>query len=404
MISAPIPVNEEERLKELNYYDILDSPEELSFNEIVELASYICGTPISLVSLVDDKRQWFKAHKGLEPKETPREHSFCAHAILQDEIFEINDALKDKRFVDNPLVTGNPNIRFYAGIPLKTKTGNNLGSLCVIDNKPKQLNEDQKKALKILGKRVMSELDLRKQFILAKDQKNQLEKVIHFKDRLLSIISHDLRSPLNSIKSTVSMFEQGYLNETEIKQLMGYLKLEANTTSQLLDNLLNWAKTKLENFELKKVVFELEPIINETINLYKPEADRKKIELIYNEEESVNVCGDSEMIKLAVRNLINNAIKFCRAGDKIEVGAKSKKDKSLIWIRDTGIGMTGEKLSKILGEGSIESEPGTSKEKGIGLGLILINEFIKTNEGKIMATSHPNEGTTFRIELPSNCS
>ncbi|MTI40867.1 GAF domain-containing sensor histidine kinase [Fulvivirga lutimaris] len=404
MTAARIPDNEPDRIDELKEFNILDTEEEKAFDEIVELASYICGTPISLISLVDEKRQWFKAQKGLDVRETERQYSFCAHAILNDEIFEVEDASNDPRFEDNPLVTSSPNIRFYAGVPLKTKNGNNLGSLCVIDNHPKKIDDAQKRALQLLANRVMSEMELRIKNKKQREVRLELERVNSFKDRLLSIVSHDLRAPLNSIKGTLGMFEKGYLQPEEIKQLMGYLKLEANNTSQLLDNLLNWAKTKLDNFQLQKNEFDVNQVINETILLYKPEADRKNINLSFDQKEnSVQVCGESEMIKLAIRNLINNSIKFCRDGDSIEVSAETRPSKSIVWIKDTGVGMTSEKLNKILGENTLESVPGTAKEKGIGLGLILINEFIKTNNGKIMATSMPNEGTTFRIELPTTC-
>ncbi|QSE96873.1 GAF domain-containing sensor histidine kinase [Fulvivirga lutea] len=400
-MSAPYPENEEQRLKDLQNYNILDAIEEPAFNEIVDLASFICNTPISLVSFVDKERQWFMAEKGLDAKETPREYSFCAHAILDDEIFEIEDAKKDARFENNPLVTGNPNIRFYAGVPLKSRQGHNLGSLCVIDKTPKKLNKEQKKALRILGNRVINELELRKHLKITQEQKNELEKVIHFKDRLLSIISHDLRSPLNSIKSTVSMFEGGMLSNEDIQQLMQYLKIEASTTSQLLDNLLQWAKTKLENFEIIKEPFIVNSIIEETIQLYSPEAKRKGISLSYtNGNNKIELLGDKEMIKLAIRNLINNSIKFCREGDSIKISSMSKGKKGIILLEDTGVGMTAEKVNQILGENKLESVPGTSKEKGIGLGLILINEFIKSNDGKIMGSSQPEVGTTFKVELP----
>ena len=403
MAAATIPNNEPERIEELKEFNILDTEEEKAFDEIVELASYICGTPISLISFVDEKRQWFKAQKGLGVRETEREYSFCAHAILNDEIFEVEDASNDPRFENNPLVTSSPNIRFYAGIPLKTKNGNNLGSLCVIDPNPKKINEEQKRALQLLANRVMNELELRIQNKKQREASQELKRVNTFKDQLLSIISHDLRSPLNSIKSTIDMFEKGYLQPEEVKQLMGYLKLEANTTTQLLDNLLNWAKTKLENFKIIKEPINLNTIIEETILLYSPEAHRKGINLNYiKSDDNIELIGDKEMIKLAIRNIINNSIKFCRKGDSISVKSKIKGNRCIIILEDTGVGMTAEKLSQILGENNYRSNPGTLNEKGIGLGLILTNEFIKANEGHIMGTSIPDEGTTFRVDLPLN--
>ena len=152
----PVPHNEKERVAALNSYNILDTADEQEFDRITKLASLICDVPISLVSLIDSDRQWFKSSLGLSTSQTSRELAFCGHTIMEPVVFEIKDATKDDRFKTNSLVTGNPNIRFYAGYPLVDPNGLSMGSLCVIDNKPKTLDENQKKALKLLAEEVMS--------------------------------------------------------------------------------------------------------------------------------------------------------------------------------------------------------------------------------------------------------
>ena len=154
--------NETKRLKVLWQYDILDTVPEEVFDDLTELAARICEAPIALISLVDEDRQWFKSKVGLTVNETSRDISFCAHAVKQQDLFIIPDATKDLRFANNPLVTSDPKIRFYAGAPLITPDGYALGTLCVIDKVPRELRPEQKQALRVLARHVMTQLELRR--------------------------------------------------------------------------------------------------------------------------------------------------------------------------------------------------------------------------------------------------
>ncbi len=179
------------RLAALRAYDILDTPRETDFDDIVMLASRICDTPISVINLIDETRQWFKAETGLGVRETPLDTSLCAHVILQDDFVEIPDTLADARMADNPLCLADPGLRFYAGALLKSKAGYPIGTLCVLDNKPRTLNPMQRDALRILADQVMTQLDLR--------------AVIANETVLRSEIDHRVKNSLQVVGAFVSL-------------------------------------------------------------------------------------------------------------------------------------------------------------------------------------------------------
>jgi GAF domain-containing protein len=179
-----MPSNEKRRLHVLWQYEVLDTVPEEVFDNLTELAARICEAPIALISLVDEDRQWFKAKVGTDVNETSRDISFCSHAITQLDLFIVPDATRDNRFANNPLVTSEPKIRFYAGAPLVTPDGYALGTLCVLDKVPRQLRPDQKQALLILARHVVSQLELRRRSRELADarhqsesQQNELQKV-----------------------------------------------------------------------------------------------------------------------------------------------------------------------------------------------------------------------------------
>jgi GAF domain-containing protein len=187
---------EKTRLKVLWQYEVLDTIPEEIFDDLTELAARICEAPIALISLIDEKRQWFKSKVGLTVTETSRDVSFCSHAIKQPALFIVPDASKDRRFAGNPLVTSEPRIRFYAGAPLITPDGQALGTLCVIDKVPRELNEDQKQALRVLARHVMTQLELRRrsrELSKVSEQGTQLRGELAKLKLQLSAAKRDLR-------------------------------------------------------------------------------------------------------------------------------------------------------------------------------------------------------------------
>ncbi|MGF1572641.1 MAG: GAF domain-containing protein [Sumerlaeia bacterium] len=179
-------LNERKRLKALKSYKILDSAAEKAYDDLTQIASIVCGVPISLISLVDQERQWFKSKVGLEVDETPVEQAFCKYTILSDKLLIIPDATQDSRTAKNPLVTGNPNIRFYAGAPLVTADGFVLGSLCVIDRKPRELDDSQLEILKRLSNQVVYLMEYRR---VSRKLSEALEEIQNYR-KVVPICGH----------------------------------------------------------------------------------------------------------------------------------------------------------------------------------------------------------------------
>jgi PAS domain S-box-containing protein len=206
----PIPENEISRLASLESFSILDSLKEEEYDAITRLASMICNVPIALITLIDSNRQWFKSTVGIDASETPREFSFCQYAILDNKILEVSNATLDPIFANNPLVIGEPNIRFYAGAPIDDGDGHSLGTLCVIDTKPNSLSKDQKESLRLLAKQVVSLLNLRKKNNQLINYKNEIDKLFNLSIDLVCIANVD-----GTLKRVNPMFEKvlGYTKE-----------------------------------------------------------------------------------------------------------------------------------------------------------------------------------------------
>ena len=186
------PVNEAGRIAALEKYAILDTDPEQSFDDLALLASFICKTPIALISLVDENRQWFKSRVGLDASETSRDIAFCSTAILQNDVFVVPDALADDRFRDNPLVVSDPHIRFYAGAPLINEDGYALGTLCVVDRAPRELAPEQKEALKALSRLVLAQLEFGRNLLLLKDTLTDRTREEHERQRELVHVQETL--------------------------------------------------------------------------------------------------------------------------------------------------------------------------------------------------------------------
>jgi len=409
MIAAPIPANEQERLQELIRYEVLYTQYEEDFDQIVQLASSICKTPISTITLLDFNKQWFKAKIGIENTEGDRDISFCGHAIVQDEaIMIVNDALEDQRFIDNPLVLGDPNIRFYAGYPLVSPSGYKLGTLCVIDRIPRSLTPEQELTLKILGNQVVKlfELRLRNKEVevrnkLVEDQKVQLQESAAVQSKIISIIAHDVRGPVTSLKTMIELTNAKSLTEEETAILLDMLDKQLDGTLDMLTNLVDWGSMLLKKGKLSITSVNVSSVVDKIFKNFSSMAQLKGNQFQNLVADDVAVMADENTLRFILRNIIGNANKFTTNG-AIDVGVLPNKNDNLISIivSDTGCGMTSEIQQQLFNPSKRHSREGTHKEKGSGLGLILAKEFAEAMHASLEVKSEPGKGTSFSVTLP----
>jgi signal transduction histidine kinase len=409
MIVAPIPANEQERLQELIRYEVLYTQYEEDFDQIVQLASAICKTPISTITLLDFNKQWFKAKIGIENTEGDRDTSFCGHAIVQDEaIMIVNDAFSDDRFFDNPLVVGEPNIRFYAGYPLVSPSGYKLGTLCVIDRIPRSLSAEQELTLKTLGNQVVKlfELRLRNKEVevrnkVVEEQKIQLQESAAVQNKIISIIAHDVRGPVTSLKTMIELTKSKSLTEEETAVLLDMLDKQLDGTLDMLTNLVDWGSMLVKKGKLSIAPVNVSAIIDKIFKNLSSMAQLKGNQFRNLVTDEVLVMADENTLRFILRNIISNANKFTSDGTiAVHVLPDETKDRISIIISDTGCGIPPEIQQQLFNPVKRHSREGTHKEKGSGLGLILAKEFAEAMHASIEVKSEPGNGTSFSLTLP----
>ena len=412
MPAAPIPENDIDRLAELRRYAILDTPPEDSFDDLTRLAAYICQTPVSLVSFVDERRQWFKSNCGLDTSETPREYAFCGYTILDQTPFLIEDATVDARVKDNPLVQAEPKIRFYAGIPLTSPHGHNLGSLCVIDFVPRRLTQSQIDGLKTLAAQVVRLLETRLFSEKITHYTHALEKAhdqaLHAnqaKSQFLATISHDIRTPLHGIVGALELLADSQLSSQQ-QQYLTIADISAQILQSIISDVLDFSKIEANKLTLNPTPTSLADLCGALEQVLRDAIAQKQLQFSIDIDPSIpkTLLLDKNRLRQVLLNLCSNAIKFTPSNGSITLSARLLQQTSStatvkICVSDTGIGVASDQQQKIFLP-FVQATANTSQEYGgAGLGLAISSRLLKLMGSQLHLQSSLGKGAAFDFSL-----
>jgi signal transduction histidine kinase/CheY-like chemotaxis protein len=395
-----MPYNESERLDILKRYsNMLEALPGYAFDDATSLVSYICGVPIAYIAFIDENRQWFKSEIGLGFSIVPREITFSRYTIMDSSLVEIQDTLLNERFKDDPDVKGGLKIRFYAGMPLITPDGHAVGVLCAADHEPRSLNENQKRALHIVARHVITTLELGIKNNELLRQKKIAESAVLAKESFLANMSHEIRTPLNAIIGFTEL-----LSETRLdKQQQAFIQDVQTAGENLLlivNDILDLSKIESGGLSLEKQPFNLKKSLRHVYDLLKVKtADGVEFNLFLDAELPDVITGDQGRLNQIMVNLAGNALKFTNEGEvTISVKNKGETDDSYtirFSVKDTGIGIPKEHLESIFERFTQGQEDTIRKFGGTGLGLSIVKELVKLHDSKIQVKSREGAGSEF---------
>lgn len=398
MIAPSIPDNEKQRQKAVEKYNILDTLPEESFDTITSLISYICDTPISLITLLDHDRNFLKSHQGLPFNESPRAISFCGHAInSDDDITHIEDTRLDERFHDNPLVVDYGAV-FYAGAPLVDPRGFKLGTLCVYDVKPRKLTAEQITAIKGMSKQVVRLFEERYQNLLLQELQEKLQQRNKNLEKFAAMVSHDLKSPLAQITSLAELIEADIKenHREDIFMYLEYIKKSSATLREYIDGVLKFYKAEQLLIKEKETIDILSFAI-EIKNIFRAD---NSVTITHNTTLKLIEANKAALTQILV-NLVSNAIKYNDTSNPIISLTFSESENYYIFsVKDNGPGIPEENHSEIFELFKTHIETDRFGNAGTGIGLATVKKVVHSLGGTITVSSQQGKGANFEFTVP----
>ena len=388
MLATLSTQDEPNRLRALRALEILDTLPEQCFDDLTRLAAAICEAPVALVSLVDQDRQWVKSETGGGFRETSREVSFCAHAIHEISLFMVEDTTRDPRFADNPLVTGEQGIRFYAGMPLDS-AGYKIGTLCIFDRRPRQLSELQLASLAILGRQVESLLTLRlrsRELILRGDKLQQVQRQ---KDELSALLVHDLRNPLASILLNAHLLELEHPSEIARDIVTG-----AEAMRRMVANMLDISRSQDGTLNARLGEVRVRPLFEQVCSALATRAHQSGKELSVLAPTDLVARADPELLRRICDNLVDNAVKYASPG-LVHLEGRRVPGGVEVRVEDKGPGIPAADRELVFDK---YTQLGSSRSGGLGLTFCRLAA--KAQGGSIRVEESPLGGSAFVLTLP----
>ncbi|MGZ3375991.1 MAG: ATP-binding protein, partial [Phenylobacterium sp.] len=394
------PSGEAQRLVLLQALNLLDTPPERAFDNIVALVRTTLRTPIALVCFVDDRRQWFKAKLGLDVAETSRSDSLCTTTIEEPGVLWVEDARADLRFAQSPLVLGPPNVVFYAGAPISVR-GQRIGTVCAISENPRTYDAAQAEILTMLANLAADECERRLVTLEIEAARHQAADASRAKSQFLATVSHELRTPLNGVIGVASVLAATGLDADQ-RELVDIIRGSGEALRDSLDDILDISKIEAGRFDLGLRPFRLGEVVRQALESSRARAEDKGLALTFESETDAVYLGDGPRIRKIISSLVSNAVKFTLVGEVgVRVGcvAMAQGDRLTIEVRDTGPGFAAAIQERMFSRYEQGEESATRRYGGAGLGLPISRSLAELMGGTLVAVSGIGGGATFTLSL-----